>query len=184
MDWNRHHVKGLGTGVAALAAGLLLGVSACSTGSSSSHDSVVPVTTSASGAAPVSTATTSGSGSGGAGSVDENVVLDDCNHVGIVEPSSYTPACADGGYVLNSIQWATWTADQATGTAMAAVNLCQPTCAAGAKGNYPVSIVFSGSVTDSGNPNASTYKTLTATYAQAQPPGAGASRTFQVGPNG
>lgn len=101
-----------------------------------------------------------------------------------MEPSSYTPSCADSSYVLNNIQWTTWTAQQATGTATAAVNLCQPTCAAGTTGNYPVSIVFSGTATDANDPTATTYITLTATYTGAPPPGAGASRTFQVGGNG
>ena len=101
-----------------------------------------------------------------------------------MEPSSYTPSCADGSYVLNNIQWTSWTAEQATGTATAAINLCQPTCAAGTTSNYPVSIVFSGSATDPNDQTATTYITLTATYTGAQPPGAGSARTFQVGSNG
>ena len=188
MAWNSHLVKGPAAGTAALAAGLLLGVAACSPGSSSPQGSAAPAppptSASAASAAAVSTSAANGSGNGGTGSVDANVVLDDCSNVAIVEPPTYTPTCADEGYVLNSINWTSWTAQQATGTAMATVKLCQPSCAAGGTGTYPVSFVFSGSATDPNDPNATTYMTLTATYTGPQPPGAGPSQTFQVGPNG
>jgi hypothetical protein len=92
--------------------------------------------------------------------------------------------CIDGSYVLNNIQWTSWTAQQATGTAIAAVNDCNPNCAAGSTGDYPVSIEFDGQATDASDPAAQTYITLTVTYTGAQPPGAGPSRTFQVGNNG
>jgi hypothetical protein len=188
MDWNRHLVKGPAIGAAALAAGLMLGVCACSPGSSTSQSSAAPAppptSASASSAAAVATGTASAAGTGGAGSVDANVVLDDCSNVAIVEPPTYTPTCADEGFVLNGIHWASWTAQQATGTAMATVKLCQPSCAAGGTGTYPVSFVFSGSATDPNDQNATTYITFTATYTGPQPPGAGPSQTFQVGPNG
>jgi hypothetical protein len=200
MDWNRHLVYGRGITVAALAAGLTFGVSACSPGASSSSSST-PAATPASGAAttpastattappatnaaPVSTSTSSGTGNGGTGSVDQNVVLDDCNNVGIVEPSTYTPTCADATYVLNSIHWTTWTAQQASGNATAAVNDCNPNCAAGTTGNYPVYIEFDGQATDPSDPTAQTYMTLTVSYTGSRPPGAGPSQTFKVGNNG
>ena len=95
MDWNRHLVKG---------------PSPATTPAAAPATSSAPASTPASSAVPAPVPAPSGNGNSGAASVDQNVVLDDCNNVGIVEPSSYTPSCADSSYVLNNIQWTTWTA--------------------------------------------------------------------------
>jgi hypothetical protein len=129
---------------------------------------------------------TSGGGSGGgggsgSGGAAQNSVLDSCdNQVGF-EPSGYTINCADGNYILSNIQWTTWTKDQASGNATAAINDCNPDCASGTTSNYPVYIEFDGEATDPVDQTLQTYMYITLSYTTDQrPPGVGPSQNFPV----
>lgn len=48
-----------------------------------------------------------------------------------VEPTEFTPYCADAGQVFSDIAWSNWGKDTATGTATATTNLCDPDCVSG-----------------------------------------------------
>jgi hypothetical protein len=60
----------------------------------------------------------------------ETTVLADCRTLQ-ARPEEIIGACADAGVIFSDLQWDTWKADEATGTATVHVNLCEPNCAAG-----------------------------------------------------
>jgi hypothetical protein len=52
-------------------------------------------------------------------------------------------ACADSGIGIQDLDWTSWTAAAATGTGLLWENLCDPSCAAGTYGHYPVAVTLS-----------------------------------------
>ena len=60
-----------------------------------------------------------------------------------IKPSSYVLACADANTYFNSIDWTSWTAHSAAGTATFVQNNCTPTCAAGKFLKYPGKLTLS-----------------------------------------
>jgi hypothetical protein len=49
----------------------------------------------------------------------------------IVRPQQILIACGDGNYFLAQLKWSRWTRSSAAGVAIAHINDCKPTCAAG-----------------------------------------------------
>jgi len=54
----------------------------------------------------------------------------DCESA-VYKPKSITLTCADGGWSLQQITWASWTEKGAEGTGTFRENLCEPSCAEG-----------------------------------------------------
>ena len=54
----------------------------------------------------------------------------DCESA-VYKPESITLTCADGGWSLQEITWASWTEKGAEGTGTFTENLCKPSCADG-----------------------------------------------------
>jgi hypothetical protein len=59
------------------------------------------------------------------------------------KPESITLTCADGGELIRSITWTTWTSKSASGTGIYSINLCNPSCAEGQRLEEPVEVVLS-----------------------------------------
>jgi len=59
------------------------------------------------------------------------------------KPESITLTCADGGELIRSITWTTWTSKSASGTGIYSINLCNPNCAEGQRLEEPVEVVLS-----------------------------------------
>jgi hypothetical protein len=71
---------------------------------------------------------------------------------GIVDfkPDSLTPYCADAGAGITGIDWETWNANGATGTAEYTVNTCEPNCASGTWKYAEVTFTLTKPVRDKG----------------------------------
>ena len=54
----------------------------------------------------------------------------DCGSL-VNQPESITLTCADGGELIHSITWTSWTSKSASGTGIYSINLCNPNCAEG-----------------------------------------------------
>ena len=54
----------------------------------------------------------------------------DCESA-VYKPESITLTCADGGWSLQQITWASWTEQGAEGTGTFTENLCKPSCSEG-----------------------------------------------------
>ena len=80
----------------------------------------------------------------------------DCGSL-VNQPESITLTCADGGELIHSITWTTWTSRSASGTGIYSINLCNPNCAEGQRLEEPVEVVLSNAEQDS---KKIVYKTL------------------------
>ena len=60
-----------------------------------------------------------------------------------IRPSAIALACADNGWGVEDMTWTSWTASAAAGHGMFWDKLCQPSCAAGKIGTYPVAVTLS-----------------------------------------
>lgn len=125
---------------AALAAcwvpGLLMALAACG-GSIPSGAASASLTPRAK--APVAATPLAGSSgaSAAASAVDSSIdVYGNCTSPSL-EPTEIILTCADSGWVLQAIEWTTWTATQATGVATFVYNDCNPSCAAGQLHSVP-----------------------------------------------
>ncbi|MEU2837985.1 hypothetical protein ABZ776_12955 [Streptomyces sp. NPDC007076] len=67
-----------------------------------------------------------------------HAVAVDCFSQARVRPGDFLLACGDGNNRLVDIHWSHWGPASAMGTALDAVNDCQPYCAAGTFHSYPV----------------------------------------------
>jgi hypothetical protein len=67
------------------------------------------------------------------------VVLVNCQHHGVVLPSSFVLSCADGNDFLTNLHWVSWRA-VAYGSGVEHVNSCVPNCSAGHFHRFPVLI--------------------------------------------
>ena len=59
-----------------------------------------------------------------------DVLTWDCESA-VYKPESITLTCADGGWSLQQVTWASWTEKGAEGTGTFRENLCEPSCAEG-----------------------------------------------------
>jgi hypothetical protein len=82
-------------------------------------------------------------------------------------PSSITLACADNGWGVQDLTWTSWTSSAAAGHGMFWDKLCQPSCAAGTIGSYPVTVRLSSVKTSARGP---WFSRLTLTWRGARPP--------------
>ena len=80
----------------------------------------------------------------------------DCGSL-VNQPESITLTCADGGEMIYSITWTTWTSRSASGTGIYSINLCNPNCAEGQRLEEPIEIALDNAEQDS---KKIVYKTL------------------------
>jgi hypothetical protein len=107
-------------------------------------------------------------------------VLVTCQEALAKEPGTFQYACADDGIGLQDMHWTAWGVGRAAGYGTEWENLCQPNCADGKIGHYPVTVVLSGDAQVSGQ-SAVRYTTLTVTFTSpARPPyyGSGGQVTY------
>jgi hypothetical protein len=85
-----------------------------------------------------------------------------------VEPAIISLACADYGWGVERMTWASWSGTIATGEGTFWEKLCQPNCAEGKIGTYPVSVTLSAV---KASPHGRWFSRLTVTWPGARPPG-------------
>jgi len=85
----------------------------------------------------------------------------------VYKPKQITVACADAGIIISKVKYSSYGAKTAKGTGTAAVNLCDPNCAAGKTKRFPVKFTLS-KVTQCGD--SYQFRRLTLTYTKATPP--------------
>src|SRR3954451_23763553 len=86
----------------------------------------------------------------------------------VYKPKSITVFCADAGVIITKVKYASYGAKTATGTGTAAVNLCEPNCAAGKTKNFRVRFTLS-KVTQCGD--SYQFRKIRITYTGAKPKG-------------
>jgi hypothetical protein len=84
-----------------------------------------------------------------------------------LRPAAIALACADNGWGVEDMTWTSWTASVATGHGMFWDKLCEPSCAAGKIGTYPVAVTLSAAKT---SPRGQWFSLLTVTWEAAKPP--------------
>lgn len=93
--------------------------------------------------------------------------LPDCLGHPQVRPHAVVFACADDGFGVDRLSWATWGGAQAIGLGSAYANDCKPTCVAGHVHRYPVVLIASG--TQRCPNGASAYRTVTYAFIGRSP---------------
>jgi hypothetical protein len=78
----------------------------------------------------------------GAANNDLRVYVSNCIEQ-VYKPKTITLACADAGFVVSKIKYASYGAKTAAGTGTAVVNTCDPSCVAGKSLKYPVTVGLS-----------------------------------------
>jgi hypothetical protein len=98
-------------------------------------------------------------------------VIADCGsappHRLTIRPSGITLACADNGWGVQDLTWTSWTPSAAAGHGMFWDKLCQPNCATGKIGTYPVAVRLSAVKTTGQRP---WFSQLTLTWEANRPP--------------
>jgi hypothetical protein len=82
-------------------------------------------------------------------------------------PSAITLACADNGWGVEEMTWTSWTTSAATGHGTFWDKLCEPSCASGKIGTYPIVVTLSAVKTSSQGP---WFSRLTVTWEATRPP--------------
>lgn len=67
-------------------------------------------------------------------------------------PQSMTMTCADGGEVVNQIDWRIWDSTIAMGTGTVTANNCDPSCADGLNIDYPATVLMDTVETNGSGP--------------------------------
>ncbi|GGV75246.1 hypothetical protein GCM10015535_05490 [Streptomyces gelaticus] len=93
----------------------------------------------------------------------------DCFSNPQVRPGDFLLACGDGNNRLIDIHWSHWGANSATGTALDAVNDCQPYCAAGTFHSYPVIVKLDHPETWQSHPEQQRFTRLHLVYTDGRP---------------
>jgi hypothetical protein len=83
------------------------------------------------------------------------------------EPVSITLACADAGIGVQDMLWTSWTTTAATGTGLLWEKLCEPDCATGKIGYYPVDVTLSAVRTSA---KGQWFSALTVSWQGSRPP--------------
>jgi hypothetical protein len=104
-------------------------------------------------------------------------VVADCTTTATIKPSAIVLACADDGAGVQGMTWTSWTATSATGTGTFYEKLCQPSCAAGKVGTYPVKATLSNVQTSS---RGAWFGSVTFTWGSPQPPAPLPPSTYQL----
>lgn len=84
-----------------------------------------------------------------------------------LRPGDIVIACADGGLGVEKLTWTRWGTITATGHGELYENLCQPNCAEGKFGTYPVLVRLSRVKT---SPRGAYFSELTVTWEGRRPP--------------
>ena len=96
------------------------------------------------------------------------VVLN-CGQKPEVKPVEFTSACADNGFGVTNMRWASWTSHLASGYGTVYENDNYPSHAAGRTYRVPALIMLWGSAPVKGHPAERTYTEMTAIYPGARP---------------
>jgi len=86
----------------------------------------------------------------------------------VYKPKTITAFCADAGVIINKVKYSSYGSKTAKGTGVAAVNLCEPNCAAGKTQNFKVRFTLS-TVRQCGD--SYQFRQLRFTYVGAKPKG-------------
>jgi hypothetical protein len=70
-------------------------------------------------------------------------VIDNCDNVGKVEPSSIVLNCGSGGGTASRLAWSQWTTTKAVGRGTVNLLNCVPNCASGQDVAYQISLTLS-----------------------------------------
>ena len=84
-----------------------------------------------------------------------------------IRPSAIALACADNGWGVEDMTWTSWTASAAAGHGLFWDKLCQPSCAAGKIGTYPVAVTLSAV---KASPRGPWFSHLAISWEAAKPP--------------
>jgi hypothetical protein len=84
-----------------------------------------------------------------------------------IRPPAITLACADNGWGVEDVTWTGWTTSAATGHGMFWDKLCEPSCASGKIGTYPVAVKLSAVKTSA---RGLWFSRLTLTWEATRPP--------------
>jgi len=85
-----------------------------------------------------------------------------------VDPVGIALACADNGWGVERMSWNDWGSTVAKGQGTFFEKLCQPNCAEGTIGTYPVEVTLSGVKSSSHGP---WFSSLSVSWEGARPPG-------------
>lgn len=72
--------------------------------------------------------------------VDAAGIIDCVNVAGVAGPDFISLACADNNYTVSELKWRNWGAPEAEGSGVAWLNNCDPDCARGEFGQFPVKV--------------------------------------------
>lgn len=144
--------------------GFSLAVAACGASGSGTQPATPATTAPPSGASSAGPALSATPAPAAVGVVADCIVAP---HGLSIRPAAITLACADNGIGLESMTWASWTTAGAAGSGTLRENLCQPSCAAGTTGTYPVAVALSAVRTSSQGP---WFSLVTITFTGARPP--------------
>ncbi len=97
-----------------------------------------------------------------------------------VRPAIITLACADNGWGVEKMTWASWSTSAAMGHGTFWEKLCKPNCATGKIGTYPVTVTLSAVRTSPGGP---WFSILTVTWDGNRPPNPTPSRFRLTSPS-
>jgi hypothetical protein len=164
---------------ALLTLGLLLAACGVTTPAATASPPAGPTT---SGADPSSPAAPASPGPPATGSLPG--VVADCTSAPpyqlSIRPASIVLACGDGGLGVENITWTTWTTSPAAGQGTFWEKLCQPNCADGKIGTYPVAVRLSAAQTSAQGP---WFSRLSVTWQATVPPNP-TPRTYELLPPG
>ncbi|MFE6666593.1 hypothetical protein ACFVFH_23915 [Streptomyces sp. NPDC057697] len=132
-------------------------------GAAAAFAAVSPLSASAAGSAPASVTASAQS------SPSAHAVAVDCSSQPQVRPGDFLLACGDGNNRLVDIHWSHWGPASAVGTALDAVNDCQPYCAAGTFHSYPVVVRLDHPETWQAHPEQQRFTQLHLVYTDGSP---------------
>ena len=152
---------------ALLALGLLLAACGVTTPAATASPPAGPTTP---GADPSSPAAPASPGPPATGSLPG--VVADCTSAPpyqlSIRPASIVLACGDGGLGVENITWTMWTTSPAAGQGTFWEKLCQPSCAEGKTGTYPVTVTLSAVKSSTSE---AWFSRLAVTWQGQRPPG-------------
>jgi hypothetical protein len=97
------------------------------------------------------------------------------------KPGAIVLACADNGLGVQRITWTSWTATGATGRGTLWEKLCQPNCAEGKIGYYPVQVTLSDARASA---SGQWFRSVALTWGSPAPPAPLPPGTYQLLPPG
>jgi len=126
-------------------------------------------------------AITAGAAAQAAARTPDKVYLVTCEGKGVVRPSTYTIACADGNDYLSRLSWSSWSSS-ASGKGKDGINTCVPSCVAGKFKYYPVNVSLSDARSWPHHAGQHYFAKMTLTYTGAVPKGYHRTRVITLLP--